>query len=232
MTTIYFVRHGQASFGAESYDKLSAVGENQAELLGQYFKTLFPEPPVIISGAMQRHQQTANISLHQFMLNHNFDIDACWNEFDHHQVFAKFDPRFDQPALLKQEILSTSDPRAYLETIFEGAIERWVSGQYDDDYDETYVEFAKRIEQGLVRLKQQAQAQNIRNVVVYTSGGVISVIVGKVLGLDIKSTFELNWSVVNASFTTIKLTKEKTQLLSFNEHHYIKSHDPKLLTWL
>jgi len=28
MTTIYLIRHGQASFGAESYDKLSEKGVN------------------------------------------------------------------------------------------------------------------------------------------------------------------------------------------------------------
>ena len=37
MTTIYFIRHGQASFGAESYDQLSPNGELQAKILGQYF---------------------------------------------------------------------------------------------------------------------------------------------------------------------------------------------------
>ena len=40
MTTIYLIRHGQASFGAESYDKLSEKGELQAQRLGQYFKNI------------------------------------------------------------------------------------------------------------------------------------------------------------------------------------------------
>ena len=40
MTTIYLIRHGQASFGAESYDKLSATGEQQATVLGQYFQNI------------------------------------------------------------------------------------------------------------------------------------------------------------------------------------------------
>ena len=34
MTTIYLIRHGQASFGQQNYDQLSNKGERQAQLLG------------------------------------------------------------------------------------------------------------------------------------------------------------------------------------------------------
>ncbi len=37
MTTIYFIRHGQASFGAESYDQLSPNGELQSQNFGSIF---------------------------------------------------------------------------------------------------------------------------------------------------------------------------------------------------
>ena len=40
MTTIYLVRHGQASFGKSNYDELSQNGEAQATLLGRYFKDI------------------------------------------------------------------------------------------------------------------------------------------------------------------------------------------------
>ena len=37
MSEIYFVRHGQASFGSGNYDQLSALGHRQSVLLGEYF---------------------------------------------------------------------------------------------------------------------------------------------------------------------------------------------------
>ena len=37
MSTLYLVRHGQASFGTDNYDRLSAIGEEQARELGRYF---------------------------------------------------------------------------------------------------------------------------------------------------------------------------------------------------
>ena len=52
MTTIYLIRHGQASFGAESYDKLSPNGELQATLLGQYFNQILKEAPYVVAGSM------------------------------------------------------------------------------------------------------------------------------------------------------------------------------------
>jgi broad specificity phosphatase PhoE len=36
MSTLYMIRHGQASFGKSDYDKLSEKGERQAEYLAEY----------------------------------------------------------------------------------------------------------------------------------------------------------------------------------------------------
>ena len=37
MGTLYLVRHGQASFGADDYDQLSELGHKQSVRLGEYF---------------------------------------------------------------------------------------------------------------------------------------------------------------------------------------------------
>ena len=56
MTEIYFVRHGQASFGAENYDKLSTIGHKQSELLGLHLKKTSLKFDKVICGKMKRHQ--------------------------------------------------------------------------------------------------------------------------------------------------------------------------------
>jgi broad specificity phosphatase PhoE len=38
MGTLYLVRHGQASFGADDYDQLSALGRRQSVRLGEYLR--------------------------------------------------------------------------------------------------------------------------------------------------------------------------------------------------
>ncbi|RZG43909.1 histidine phosphatase family protein [Acinetobacter wuhouensis] len=232
MTTIYLVRHGQASFGAESYDKLSPNGELQAKILGQYFDKILKEEPYVIAGSMQRHQQTANFALAECFPEAKIVTDSAWNEFNHQQVFAQYDPRFNEPHLLKQEVAKESSPRAYLAKIFEGAIERWTGGEFHHEYDEAWPDFKNRVENALQNLCDELAKTKPRYAVVFTSGGVISVVAGKLLELSPNKTFALNWAIANTSLTTLRLVGNEPQLLSLNEHHFIKAEDPQLLTWI
>ncbi|MDP1316241.1 histidine phosphatase family protein [Acinetobacter lwoffii] len=232
MTTIYLIRHGQASFGAESYDQLSPNGELQAKLLGRYFDEILKEAPYVVAGSMQRHQQTAQLSLDKCFPESEILTDSAWNEFNHQQVFARYEPRFNQPELLKQDVSKHENPRDYLGKIFSGAIARWTGDDYHHEYDESWPSFKARVESGLENLCDQLSKSRPRYAVVYTSGGVISVAVGKILGLSPEKTFALNWAITNTSITTLRLVGNEPQLLSLNEHHFIKAQRPDLLTWI
>ncbi|OTG61973.1 histidine phosphatase family protein [Acinetobacter sp. ANC 3903] len=232
MTTIYLIRHGQASFGTESYDQLSPNGELQAKLLGQYFDQILKETPYVVAGSMQRHQQTAQLALAECFPEAEIQTDNAWNEFNHQQVFAKYEPRFNEPHLLKQDVAKEENPRAYLAKIFEGAIERWTGGDYHHEYDESWPHFKNRVETALQKLCNELAKTKPRYAVVFTSGGVISVAAGKLLELNANRTFALNWAIANTSMTTLRLVGNEAQLLSLNEHHFIKAEDSKLLTWI
>lgn len=232
MTTIYLIRHGQASFGAKSYDQLSPNGELQAKLLGQYFNRILKEGPYVVTGSMQRHQQTAHLAVAECFPETNIITDSAWNEFNHQQVFAQYEPRFNEPHLLKQEVENQADPRAHLAEIFESAIGRWTDGDYHHEYDESWPDFKNRVETALQNLCDELAKTKPRYAVVFTSGGVISVAAGKLLELNANRTFALNWAICNASITTLRLVGNEPQLLSLNEHHFIKAEDPQLLTWI
>ena len=61
MGRLLLIRHAQASFLEQNYDKLSAIGETQARRLGQHWarqKILFDG---VCSGPRVRHKQTAKI---------------------------------------------------------------------------------------------------------------------------------------------------------------------------
>lgn len=232
MTTIYLIRHGQASFGAESYDQLSPNGELQAKILGQYFDSILKEAPYAVAGSMRRHQQTAGIALEQCFPEASVVTDSAWNEFNHQQVFAQYEPRFNEPYLLKADVDKEDNPRAYLAKIFEGAIERWTGGDYHHEYEESWPHFKRRVETALQNLCNELAKTQPRYAVVFTSGGVISVAAGKILGLSPNKTFALNWAIANSSMTTLRLVGNEPQLLSLNEHHFIKAENPNLLTWI
>ena len=60
MSVLFFIRHGQASFGGADYDKLSDTGKVQAIKLAEYLhdaKICFNE---IYSGTLVRHRETVN----------------------------------------------------------------------------------------------------------------------------------------------------------------------------
>ena len=63
MATIYLIRHGQASFGAENYDKLSELGCRQAEVAGEYFRDTGIQFDAVYSGDLSRQRETARLAL-------------------------------------------------------------------------------------------------------------------------------------------------------------------------
>lgn len=231
MTTIYLVRHGQASFGAESYDKLSPNGEAQSKVLGQYLDKILKEEPYVVAGSMQRHQQTARISLDEYFPEASIETNSAWNEFNHQQVFERYDPSFSNPEALKQSFAISDDPHQFLSEVFGHAVKRWTDNEHHD-YDESWSEFQNRVNGALKKLCNDLMETQPRYAVVYTSGGVISTLVGSLLGLSIEKTFALTWAIANTSITTLRLVGNEPQLLSLNEHHYLKAKDSQLLTWV
>ena len=58
MGTLYLVRHGQASFGADDYDKLSDLGHRQSVRLGEYFAQKGVHFDAVLAGTLRRHLET------------------------------------------------------------------------------------------------------------------------------------------------------------------------------
>ena len=232
MTTIYLIRHGQASFGQQNYDQLSNKGERQAQILGQALKQVINQPTYAIAGSLQRHQQTANIALSECFPNIALKTNAGWNEFNHQQVIAKYDPRFEQAEAIKQELALAANPKAYMAEIFHAAVSRWTSGEYDHDYDEPWPMFKQRIDQALQQLCKDLIEQKTKQALVFTSGGVISTVLGQLLELSLHKTFELNWAINNASITALGLSNGHLKLLSLNEHYFLKAENADLVTWV
>jgi len=58
MSTLYLVRHGQASAGTDDYDRLSELGKTQAELLGQWWQKQGFSADFTSHGSLQRQRDT------------------------------------------------------------------------------------------------------------------------------------------------------------------------------
>ena len=77
MGTLYLVRHGQASFGADDYDRLSDLGARQSERLGQYLAGKGLTFDAALCGTLRRQVDTCGGILR---LAIHFDTNSEMNE--------------------------------------------------------------------------------------------------------------------------------------------------------
>ena len=89
MSVIYFIRHGQASFGSNNYDQLSDLGKRQAGLLADFFKRQGLTFHAAYMGDMERQKQTAAITLDGIMVQgceSRQHVTSDFNEHDTHSI--------------------------------------------------------------------------------------------------------------------------------------------------
>jgi len=226
MGTIYLVRHGQASFDSANYDNLSALGQLQAAQLGAWFKARKIRLHGFFSGSMNRHLQTAQAfastyGVHQEPVQH-----AGLNEYDHEAILQALIGQFDDSNVFEKQVMNNADPRKAFQQIFEKAIARWVSGEHDEDYPESWAMFKTRAMAGLGSVTAQAmqlkQGTGSANVVVFTSGGPITAIVQNLLQLPDANAFNMNWMITNCSVSKLLFGQRGVSLASFNEQAHFE----------
>ena len=83
MAELYLIRHAQASFGADDYDKLSKLGQKQSYALGQALAIQGVRPDIWIRGDMRRHRETIKgIAKGMGLETVKTEIHAGLNEYD------------------------------------------------------------------------------------------------------------------------------------------------------
>ncbi len=229
MGAIYLIRHGQASFGADDYDKLSATGVEQARVLGQSLAQRGVKPDRIICGGMLRHRETAQAALTELGVPAQWDNDAGWNEYDHVAIIAGHTPRWRDQVAMKLELAKLPNPRRAFQQVFEEAIERWVSGQHHDDYPESWAGFSARVSGALTKLHESLGKS--QTALVFTSGGAISAVAQRMLHLDDRNTFRLNWIIANAGLTKLIYSERGLYLSALNDHAHFEGAHSRLITY-
>ncbi|HEY8025597.1 MAG TPA: histidine phosphatase family protein [Burkholderiaceae bacterium] len=199
MGQIYLVRHGQASFGTANYDQLSSLGAEQGRLLGVWFAECGHSFDHVVTGALHRHRQTADSFLDAMGAMPSRTVDPGFNEYDHEEILIRHRPDFADPEAVKRFLVEHENGKKAFQKIFEDAMARWMSGEHDADYGESWAAFRARCVAALSRLVDGAGAS--QRIVVFTSGGTISTLCQHVLGMSDRQTFQLNWSLVNSAVT-------------------------------
>ncbi len=232
MAAIYLVRHGQASFGAADYDQLSPRGEEQATLLGDWLKHCRLPINKVYLGEAKRHLQTA-----QHCLAVADDLSATvwqplsgFNEFDHIEILNRHRPNLAENVAMAEFLAASDNPRRAFQQLFSDAIARWLSGEHDAEYTETWPQFCQRCRAALAQVI--AEAGTARDIWVFTSGGTISAILQDILGIGNANIFELNWTLVNSGVTKILFSGQRLSTSYINSQAHLEHlHRAELITY-
>jgi broad specificity phosphatase PhoE len=216
MGVILLVRHGQASWGAADYDRLSALGEQQGKVLGSWLATSGVRPARIVGGSLRRHRQTAE-AVSRGAAGAGWDLDLTtdpgWDEFDHVQLLDVYG--------VDRGVPTAPTGRSELDAWFDAAVERWVSGDHDGDYPESFPAFTERVTGALRRTSEGVGPGE--TVVVFTSGGPIAWALASLLDAATPTWQRLNPVLTNASVSKLTVGGRGTTAVSFNEHAHLPS---------
>jgi broad specificity phosphatase PhoE len=234
MSILTLVRHGQASFLSDDYDRLSPLGQEQARRLGAYWNAAGTSFDAVYYGPRQRQIATGEIV--RQCSGEEWPAATVVDALDEYQAeelvryclpqIAALDPRLAELASSFEQAAPEERPRAF-ERLFQGITRRWVSGEIDPAGVESWPGFRGRVHRALANILSTANGG--RRIVVFTSAGPIATAVQMALGLTDPKTLELSWMMRNASFTEFLFSGDRFSLSCFNTHPHLDG--PDLITY-
>lgn len=235
MGRLLLVRHGQASFGADDYDALSELGQEQARVLGASFAARGIRPDLVLCGSLRRHRGTVAGLLDGLGSPVPVSADPGWDEFDFQHVVEIHQPAYRDRAYLAAELARSGQPGRAFQEIFEAATGRWCYGGHDSEYTESFPAFRQRIAGVLDRAGELLHRH--RDIVAVSSGGPIAMAVALLTAgpradpAALAAVWSaLNRVAVNTGVTKLVSGRRGLWMSTYNEHPHLEA-DPRLLTY-
>jgi broad specificity phosphatase PhoE len=204
MAELFLVRHAQAAFGTEDYDRLTELGHRQARWLGEYFAERAIEFDRVVSGTLRRHQETL-AGIAEALPLPAAETAQGLNEYRADVLLAAHLAARGLPPLEHAE-----DRRGHFRVLRE-ALYAWVDGTLRADAHPSFPEF-----EGGVRQALEAARHGAERVLVVSSGGPISTAVGAVLGVAPRIVVDLNLQTRNTGLSELRAGAQRAHCVSFN----------------
>lgn len=206
MGTLYLVRHGQASFGADDYDQLSPRGHEQAVRLGAYWRERGLQFDAVLCGTLRRHAQTLQGIQQGLEGTPEPLLMPGLNEYDSHALIHCVHPmplpRPDTPELYKQHFRLLCD-----------AMAQWMAGTISPAGMPCWDDFSGGVRAALDHVRRQHTGHNV---LLVSSGGPIVAAVGEVLCTPPEVTIALNMRIRNSAVTEFSISPKRLMLQTFN----------------
>lgn len=225
MSTLYLVRHGQASFGTADYDRLSTNGERQVAWLRDHWQASGETFDAIYAGSLRRQRHTAEILAQPQQLP--VHEQPSFNEYDA-DALLRHRNRRGQLAYLTPSMLESGrlEPRAFQRELEATGLD-WIAGRLDEAPTETWQSFRTRVGMGLRAI--MASEGRSRRIVVCTSAGVIGAALAEVMGLPDLEALKLSWAVHNASVTRLHYDDTRVSMTAFNAVPHLEHPERRAL---
>ena len=212
MGTLYLVRHGQASFGAEDYDNLSELGHRQSVRLGEYFAGKGVRFDTVLTGTLKRQVQTWAGIAQGAGLTVQPMLWPGLNEYNSEAVIATVHPhplaKPDTPELYKHHFRLLRD-----------GLTQWMNGVVSPKGMPSYREFQHGVVSALDHVRKHCEG----DVLIVSSGGPIATAVGHVLGTTPETIIELNLRIRNTAVCELAFNPKRHTLLTYNTLAHLDS---------
>lgn len=221
--TLYLVRHGQASFGAADYDRLSELGAEQCRALGRWFAGRGVRFGAVLRGSLRRHEQSLAA-----IVEGAADAASVWPA---PQVRPQLD-EYDSLALVRTvhdgELVAPASRQAYREhfRLLRLGLARWMAGETAPAGMRSWREF----EGGVAAVLDDLRTRCHGDVLLVSSGGPIATAVGLVLGLAPPAVVDLNLRMRNSAVTEFASTPRRHVLVAYNHLQHLEA-EPRRTDW-
>lgn len=228
MSELVFVRHGQASFGAESYDKLSDQGIEQVRQLCRHWQALGEQFDYIYSGTLLRQIETAQELLPLLKApEQTAQQNPALNEYNGDPLIQIYLREHAVADGFAEDIAWPVRDERLFQKLFEAATARWINDALEPGAEdlafEGWQDFRRRVHHVVDEIMSR-HSKGAR-VLVSTSGGVIAMALQRVLQYPDHQVINTNWMVHNSSVTRIKYGNGKVSLTQFNSLPHLEQVD-------
>lgn len=202
MTRFWLVRHGQASFDEDDYDRLSPVGAQQARTLGLAWQAAGLRPEGAWSGTLRRQTDTARAVLELAHPATSAIPLAAFDELDPRAIFFGWRPDLADPAALQAWKAAPGDYGRRFTATWQAARAAWLAGALPGV--ETWPALRARVLAAMGELVMAARQSQWRDLAVFTSAGPISAVLQACQGVADGEVGGLQDGLPNASVTLVE----------------------------
>jgi broad specificity phosphatase PhoE len=228
--TIYLVRHGQAAFGTDHYDRLTDLGVAQSRLLGGYFGRRNIRFDAVFTGTLRRQTETAQAIFEGHPEPGSSPLQETFPGLDEYKpeaIMMALTGTFPAPA----PAAARRDPvvvRDHFRVLRE-ALLAWAEDRTQPEGMPVWRAFQDSAVAALVEARRRFPDGNV---LIVSSGGPIAAVVAATLNAPPATAVELNLRIRNSSLSEFAATPRRHHLISFNGLPHLDTNpDLTLMTY-